>query len=322
MKHYAVGLFLFFISTLVGAGEMGMQQNVQSSPWTLGGELSFLRPDGAMIDYATEMVFLTPTIVAARGSYVDTSYEPAWSAFLKYDWASQHADIQFRTTHFHHVFGSSTTMPNSILVVNSTLVSGGFFDKASGSVLFDLDNYELTIGSTIKGQHTDWHLRPYTGLHYVDENARLIQRFYELDAAFIHYLTSRFNGIGPVVGLESQYPILPNLTLKNDITLGFIVGQADMRTVGDIDDAPMQPINFIDFKNFDRERLVPYAYFDVGLRYSAPFFQGYDAGITAGFKIIYYNDIHGRRAGTGPNDPLRLNYDTYYGPYIGLQVLV
>ncbi|KTD50668.1 hypothetical protein Lqui_1234 [Legionella quinlivanii] len=318
MKQYVTGMLLLSVLTTASAGDMGPQQS--SSPccrWTIGGELSYLRPDGAMIDYATEMVFVTPTVVAAHGSYVNPSYEPSWSAFVKYNWTPQ-ADIQFRTTHFDHEFGSSVTIPDSLLVVNSTLVSD-FFGGAAGKVLFDLDNYELSIGANINASQSGWRLRPYTGLHYVEENDRLIQRFYRSDAAFVHYLTSRFRGIGPIIGLESHYPLFDRLTLKNDFTLGFLIGDADMRTMGDINDAPIQPITYIDFKNFDRERLVPYGFLDIGLQYDLPL-GAYEAGINGGFKVIYYDDIHGRRAGTGPNDPLRLNYVTYYGPYIGVQI--
>ncbi|KTD52802.1 Lpg1974 family pore-forming outer membrane protein [Legionella quateirensis] len=327
MKQYVLGMLLLSFIMTGTAGEMGLQKDDcmsgSSCRWTIGGELSFLKPDGAMIDYATKMVFVTPAIVAASGNYVHASYEPSWSAFIKYDLAVQHTDVQFRTTHFDHEKGSSIVAPNALLVVNATLVSGTFFDEASGSVLFDLNNYELTVGAVINATQTGWRLRPYTGLHYVDENDRLIQRFYRVGGSFTHRLTSQFKGLGPVVGLESQYPLLDRLTLKNDVTLGFLVGQSDMRTVGDIDDAPVQPINFVDFQSFNRDRLVPYGFFDLGLLYRMPaVFRKYDAGISGGFKIIYYNDIHGRRAASSTNDPLRLNYVTYYGPYIGIQVRV
>lgn len=325
MKQYVLGVLLLSVLNIGAAGAGGVDKDAclleSSCRWSFGGELSFLRPDGAMVDYATKMVFVTPTIVDARGSYVDTSYEPSWSAFVRYDWPEQHADVLFRTSHFDHDFGSSVVAPNAMLVVNSTLVSEGFFDQAGGNVLFQLDNYELTVGSVIHATQTAWRLRPYTGIHYVDENNRLIQRFNRADgSSFLHLLTNRFQGVGPVIGLESQYPLLSKLSLKNDVTLGFMVGQADMRTVGDINDAPAQPITFVDFQNFNRDRLVPYAFFDIGLLYSMPKFRGCDTGISGGFKIIYYNDIHGRRGASGPNDPLKLNYATYYGPYIGVQL--
>jgi Legionella pneumophila major outer membrane protein precursor len=296
----------------------------------------YLKPSTSQLDIPE---FFSDNI-RPRSAHVDT-IDPhyAWGYYINVDYVFPCSgnDVRLSYTHYetdnNNCFGCSDCETIRNMQIDEADGQGNTIACAKAN--FDYQAIDLDIS-----QHVDvgCHLkmRWFGGLRYANLDNDFSSNLFEgavpggISEQAYNHQSSRYHGIGPRIGLETNYHMGYGFGVVGQVASALLVGDVDDhyndRTKSFNDEIILAGFHSFDYS--DQSRIVPNLDGRLGLDYSYQFCNPSRTKFTveAGYHVTHYFNAIDRLAATQlivPELRGRQTIDTSFeGPYVGIQVRV
>lgn len=295
------------------------------------------------LNYLSSASFVDFSSLAGTGATyaVDPDYALAFSLGLGYIFPNSGNDVQINWTHFDNDSDNSTVIgPDNII---SGPVIAGFTDSlftvdedqqftGIGSADFHYDAVDLDVGQYV-ALGSRLMTRFYAGLRYAQVKDDLTNTYSFIDSeeefnlSEVNVFNSKFTGIGPRVGIDTNYHVANCFGVAAHLAAGLLVGQTESNasfnqtfTVEEEEDeVDVESISF-NVVNDEQNRVVPVFDAKLGVNYTVHFNNGQSAAlIEAGYQATEFVDAVDRFTVSGVNGNV---FETsgvgFNGPYLTL----
>lgn len=308
------------------------------------GSFLYLRPaaSDADLQYGTFLTLTAiPPLLRAVMQPVTPTFRPTFNVMMGYQLPNSNDDIRLSYFAFHQGYKNFTNTMNPskglfpFQFIQTYL--GNSFGSAVATASENVQQATLTLGHhVIIGG--DLYLHPYFGISYVHVN-REFNNFFKTavlnpriasGGSLSGVSHSRFNGVGPILGTDFDFPLSHAFSFIGSINTALLVGRLNYalnsRFVlgGSV-------VNYHAY-DFNKSHVVPVINTELGVRYTHPIHnEPYSAVLEAGYQVSDYMKAIGRLyplngfannpAGTNPPSFSTLSSLGFDGPFIRLAIL-
>ncbi len=299
--------------------------------FTYGASFLFLQPSLADGDneYGS-LITLTPTppTLRARLQKVEPNYQAAMELRFGYQFANSHSDVNFIFSTFNHSYNDSQNISTPNQIIQNYL--GDSFMHARARTSINFQQYDLNYGHSFD-LFNQLYLHPTLGLRFIELD-RDFRSSYQastlnplLSANLVGDLSSDYNGIGPVAGVNFNYPLFGAFSLSGAAQGSLLNGHLSYNTKSHYHLG--NTITPYIAKKRESRHLVAILNTTMALRYTHPFENKSYALITElGYQISNYGNAIGRLnplngfannpAGTNPPPQSTTASLGFNGPFI------
>ncbi|WP_367608065.1 Lpg1974 family pore-forming outer membrane protein [Legionella sp. W05-934-2] len=317
LKKTTLAVLSIALSGVTFAGTMGCQPGNVTVPcedkkWDIGAQALYLQPT-----HTGERVYHPAT---NEGYYPEDKNDWGWGFLIEgsYHYKTSE-DITMNWTHYDHSTeqGPITGQAFVFTATPVILINQLTYNQTSNTI-FDQVNL-------VKGQHVDVGLlkdiRFYAGLQYASMRFEA-DNIYQMNAPFLPQYLNRyahFEGVGPVMGINYNYPIANGFSITADTDASILYGNGRYNSQYVVF-ASNTDVVFVN-NRISGKHVVPSLEAKVGVNYAKEMVSG-TLNMQAGYRVLnYFNALRS----LGPN-ALAANGVTSYdfalnGPYVGAKWL-
>lgn len=254
----------------------------------VGLEALYLQPSDSNgdLDYSNTVTAGTPQSNNING--IDPSYDWAWRLIAGYKYGAA-MDVTFN--YFHAKLDDSdsvsATAPTVIYDPNDATPTA--FNAASADVEHKIDQADLTLGLKINPLRCVT-LHPFGGLRYARVERDLDTSFTR--TSFVENIsdTSKFNGIGPIAGMDAAFDIGSGFQIVGRFNAALLVGNMDedyshSETIRSTTTTGIQDID-----TDSRNRVVPVVDMRLGGTYTYDLGNDSALRVELGYQVSKYYD--------------------------------
>lgn len=268
------------------------------------------------LDYASVNSATSPNFQPKTAS-VDSGHDFGWGVNLGYVFPNTGNDINVNYLHLDtsdkdSIAGGNIT-PTDFPVTFTSLIPGGITTttlSANAKAEFDLDQVDLTVGQYINvGSRLSLH--PIAGLRFVDLQRKLNATYrdsisgpgttsgftippFSFPAGVVTQEKSDFEGIGPLVGIDSSYYVGGGFGLVGHFSSSLLVGNVDSQLTAAISTPgfptiALAPIAANSISKADsNHRIVPNYDAKLGVDYTYSFNNQSNLTFEVGYQVSHY----------------------------------
>jgi hypothetical protein len=285
------------------------------------GGATYLEPSVNGLDYVG---IVQPDLGTVSTYSVQPEFN--WGYFLQAGYRiSHHYDLQGSWAQYN------SSMSNSASVV-------GFGDGTTGltssngepgpvapgatATAHSSQNIEYSYADANLGQYHDitemLKARLFAGVSYAKVDSSTNNTYTTDGAAAADAYRSKFNGVGPEIGLDLEYKIWHTFGVVGHFATAFLVGNQEASSnVYNLADGQMA------VSSEDTTRLIPTLNTKLGVNWNIPYeYDRFSFGLEAGYQVAYYWDVVDQVQYSSTDAPQH-NYSNYgnMGPYLNLTAM-
>lgn len=306
-----------------------------SSGFDINASILWLQPGGGNLLYS---VLTTPFPLQSpswQNEYIEPGFTPSFNIGAGYTFGDTGRDIQLNWTSMNSNDSAATFADVSIgqFVPPTYQVGpdGGFIEDSSSNVNFQYNTVNLDAGQYIQfGQHL--LIRAFGGLNYtqIEENVSSYYTDHSEGFNVNQNIYSDYQGIGPRIGMRTNYDVGYGLGIVGQFAASILVGQQKTSTTYISNSPDLANENNYQTISTDNSTLIIPA-FDgkLGLSYTHPVDEG-SLTVEAGYQGAIYMDAISQAYPGSVNVPIQTGVVDAYtmttnqsdfsvnGPYVGI----
>ncbi|STX55621.1 major outer membrane protein [Legionella beliardensis] len=305
---------------LVGACAPGTSLCALLSPggFYASGTGYYIQPSETGLGLFTDSwQYSTPGGVYSRSKPFNPDYEWEWAVKLGYDLPNSANSIEvryFRLDNHTHAINDTSDGPisfgSAFFPDTSLEFEPGDTFVSDAHLTYKLDQADLVFGRSYAEVFKRYTFRPKVGVRYLDFEHRLT-------FAAPGYVISKFDGAGPLLGVDGRYALTENFGLVGNFEYAAIVGEIDSRNFLTLGQS-------VTYRSPKQDRVINNIVAKVGLDFAYPIGNGLLLAIEGGYEVGQYfnsSDIIQANFSTGPRIvSIETNHFSYQGPYATLTI--